>query len=88
MHCRVSTPKAIEFENRLGFRQHDRVLTKEQSVITKILKLFIGEKMFLQHSVLKHNLDLYFPEHKLAIEVDEKNHMDINKTEEEEREEK
>ena len=87
MHCRVSTPKAIEFENRLGFRHHDRVLTKEQSVITKILKLFLGEKMFLQHSVLKHNLDLYFPE-LLAIEVDEKNHMDINKTEEEEREEK
>ena len=44
--------------------------------------------MFLQHSVLKHNLYLYFPEHKLTIEVDEKNHMDINKTEEEEREEK
>ena len=30
----------------------------------------------LQHSVLSYEIDLYFPEHKLAIEVDEKGHTD------------
>ena len=36
MSCRLSTPKAIEFRSRLGFKQHD----KEQSVISKITKFF------------------------------------------------
>ena len=30
MHCRVSTPKAIEFKSKLGFNQYDVTLTKEQ----------------------------------------------------------
>ena len=29
-----------------------------------------------QHSVLNYQIDLYFSEHKLAIEVDEKGHTD------------
>ena len=29
MHCRVSTPEAIEFKTRLGFSQHDLIMTKE-----------------------------------------------------------
>ena len=33
MHCKVSTPKAIEFRSKIGFKQHDIVLNKEQSVI-------------------------------------------------------
>ena len=37
MNCRVS--KAIEFRSELGFKQHDIVLSKKQSVISKI-KLF------------------------------------------------
>ena len=36
MNWRVSTPKAIEFRSELGFKQHDIILTKEQSVISKI----------------------------------------------------
>ena len=49
MNCRVSTPKAIEFRSELGFRQHDIVLSKEQSVITKIMKFII---MNCCHSIL------------------------------------
>ena len=37
MNCRVS--KAIEFRSELGFKQYDIVLSKKQSVISKI-KLF------------------------------------------------
>ena len=71
MHCKVSTPKPIGFRAKLGFKQHDIILTKEESMIPKIMKAFSNEKT-PQHSVLSYQIDLYFPEHKLAIEVDEK----------------
>ena len=64
MNCRVSTPKAIEFRSELGFKQHDIILTKEQSVISKITKLSAKEKILQQHSVLDYKIDLYFPKHK------------------------
>ena len=78
MHCRVSTPKAIEFRAKLGFNQHDVILSKEQSVISKIIKTFSNVKTLPQHSVLSYKIDLYFPEHKLAIEVGEKGHEGRN----------
>ena len=40
MSSRVSTPEAIEFRSKLGFTQHDIILTKEQSMTLKITKLF------------------------------------------------
>ena len=45
------------------------MLCKEQSMLTKI-KIFSSEKILLQNSVLSYKLNLYFPEHKLAVEVD------------------
>ena len=30
MHCKISTLKVIEFRSKLGFKQHDIVLSKEQ----------------------------------------------------------
>ena len=33
MHCRVSTPKAIKFRSKLGFKQDDIMLKKEQSAL-------------------------------------------------------
>ena len=69
MNCWVSTPNVIEFRSELGFKQYDIVLSKEQSVISKITKLYSNEKILLQHSVLGYKIDLYFPKHKLAIEV-------------------
>ena len=70
--CRVSAPEAIEFRSKLGLKQHEIILSKEQSVILKITKLFSNEKVLAQHSVLDYKIDLYSLEHKLAIEVDEK----------------
>ena len=43
---------------------------------TKIMNLFSNEKMLLEHSVLSYKFDLYFPEHKLSMKVDEKGHTD------------
>ena len=57
--CRVSTPETIEFRSKLGFTQHDVILTKEQSMISKITKLFANQKILLQHSVLDYRIDLY-----------------------------
>ena len=34
------------------------------------------KKILLQHSVLNYQIDLYFSEHNLAIEVDEKGHTE------------
>ena len=84
MDCRTSTP--IEFRTKLGFNQHDLIMTKEQSVLTKIIKVLEREKILLQHSVLSYKIDLYFVEHKLAIEVDEKGHRDGDRYEDIERE--
>ena len=78
MHCRVSIPELTEFKTRLGINQHDLIMTKKQSVLTKIMKVFPSEEILLQYSVLSYKIDLYFSNHRLAIEVDEKGHKDRN----------
>ena len=50
------------------------------------MKVFCSETILLQHSVLNHRIDLYFPRHKLAIEVDEKGHKGRDNHKEIERE--
>ena len=42
MDCRTST--AVEFKSKLGFKQHNIIMTKEQSVITNIMKVFCGKE--------------------------------------------
>ena len=86
MICSASTPEATEFRSELRFKEHNIILSKKQSVILKIVKLLSNEKILLQHSVLGYWID--FPEHKLAIQVDEKGHTDRNERKENEREEK
>ena len=53
-------------------------MNEDESVTAKRMKAFPNEKASLQHSVLGYKIDLYFPEHKLAVEVDEKAHTDRN----------
>ena len=40
MHCRVSTPKSIEFRTKLGFNQYDITLAKQQSVSKSVMNAF------------------------------------------------
>ena len=47
MACR--TTSAHKFRTTLGFKQNDVVLTKEQSVLRKIMSSFEGESMQIQH---------------------------------------
>ena len=64
-------------------------MSKEELVTIKIIKTFSNEKVLLEYSILDYQIGLYFLEHKLAIEVDEKEHTDRDqKKKENEREEK
>ena len=59
--------------------------TKEETVISTIKDAFEGENMQTQYSALGYRIDLYFHKYKLAIEVDELGHADINVNNETER---
>ena len=63
-------------------------MTKEESITTKISKLFKKEKRKLQHKVIDYYNDLYFTEYKFAVKIDEKGHLGRKEEEEQERENK
>ena len=68
MNCR--TAAAYKFRTRLGFKQYDVILTKKQSVLTKLKSSFEGENMQTQNSALRYRIDLYFHDYKLTIKID------------------
>ena len=68
--------KKNDFRSKLGFKLHDIIMCKEKSVTIKIIKVFSNGKILLHHFVLNYQIDSYFPEHKLAIDVDEKGYTD------------
>ena len=76
MDCR--TMLAHRFRTRLGFKQYDVILTKQQSVLTKIVNSFEGENMETQNSILSYKIDLYFHHYKLAVEIDKNGHSNRN----------
>ena len=49
MDCR--TTLAHQFKTRLQFKQGNVILTKEESVVTKIMSLFEGKKMQIQYEL-------------------------------------
>ena len=83
MDCR--TDKLCNFKRKLGFKVHDVINTKEQTVLESIKNTFEGEDMQSQYSVLGYRIDLYFHEYKLDIAVDELGHADRNFSDEIER---
>ena len=64
MDCR--TTSAHKFRTGLGFKQYDVILTKEQSMLTRIISSFEEENMQTQYV-----LGYVFHDYKLAIEIDE-----------------
>ena len=50
MDCRATS--AVNFKSRLGFKQHDPIVTQEQSVLPKLMAVFGAEEIILQHNVL------------------------------------
>ena len=76
------------FRAALDLKEHDIIITKEESTISKIMKVFAKEKIKLRHSVLDCYIELYFPEYRLAVEIDGKGHLDRDENKEKERENK
>ena len=72
INCR--TKMAHKFRTRLGFKRYNVILTKGQSVLTKIMSSLEGENMQTQYKVLSYRIDLYFQDYKLAMEIDENRH--------------
>ena len=76
MDCRID--ESCNLKRKRGFKLHDVINTKEQTVIGAIKDAFEGENMQTQFTVLGYRIDLYFHKYKLAIEVDELGHNDRN----------
>ena len=58
MHKELAITK--KKKKKIGFKQYDVILTKEQSVLTNIKSSFEGENMQTQYSMLCYTIDLYF----------------------------
>ena len=76
----------MQIKKKLGFKLHDMINTKEQTVINSTKDTFEEENMQTQYSVLSYRIDLFFHKYKLAIKVDELGHADRNNNNEIERE--
>ena len=72
MNCR--TDRSCSFKKNLGFKLHDVINTKEQTIINSIKDTFERENIQNQYSVLGYSIDLYFHKYKLAMEADELGH--------------
>ena len=67
------------FSTLKEFKENDIINREEYIIASQIEQVFANEKIKPQHFVLnKYYIDFYFPEHKLAVEIDEKAHLDRN----------
>ena len=64
------TSSVHKFRTRLGFKQYNVILTKEQ--LASANKNNKSENMQTQYNVLSYWIEFYFHDYKLAVEVDEK----------------
>ena len=78
----TKTTEAVKFRAKFKTNQHDPILTKEQSIGSKIVKAFPNENIKEQFLVLNEKDGFYFPRHKLAIKVDGLGHLDKNEEDE------
>ena len=68
--------KPDEFRAKFETDQRDPILTKEQSIGSKIVKAFPKAKIIKQFFILNEKIDFYLARHILAIEVDKLGHLD------------
>ena len=57
MDCK--TTSTVNFRTRLGFNQHDPIMTQEQSILSKIVTANAAEEIILLHNVLGYRTDAY-----------------------------
>ena len=68
MDCRKTS--AYKRRKKLEVKQYDINLTKEKSVLTKIMSSFEGKNVQTQYNFLGYRIDLYFHDYKVEIEID------------------
>ena len=66
----MRTDKVNELRKKLGCNVIDVLNNNEKSLIEAIKDAFEGENMQTQYYVLGYNIDLYFPDYKIAIDND------------------
>ena len=75
------------FRTLSGFKENDIMSKEVCAIASQIHQVFANEKIKPQQFVLnKYYIDYYFPEHKLAVEIDEKAHLDRNEDQDKKRE--
>ena len=64
------------FKSILGFKEHDIMKVTEKATLESLRDTFEGENIQSRYRVLGYEIDFYFHEYKLAVEIDEDNHED------------
>ena len=80
-------PNAIDIAKELGIDVHKKFLRKEIEIIGFVQEFLtgLGIPFCFQHSINQYKIDLYLPNHKLAIEIDENGHSERNQIYEQKR---
>ena len=85
---RCKLPEAIELRKKLGYNHNNIIVCEETSIAEKTIKLFPHENIVLNKKFNGRKPDIWFKKAKnVTIEVDEGNHADFDKEDEEERKE-
>ena len=77
--------EAIELRKKLGYNHDDIMFWEETSIEEKIIKLFTNEDIVLNKKFTSRKPDIYFKNHNLIIEVDERNRENYDSDDEKER---
>ena len=64
------------FRTILGFKENDIMNVTEKTTLDSIKNAFEGENIQTPYRVLGYEIDIYFHDYKLAVEIDEKGHQD------------
>ena len=64
------------FRTILGFKEYDIMGVTEKTALDSVKNAFEGENIQTHYRVLGYEIDIYFYDYKLAVEIDEKGHQD------------
>ena len=84
---RCTLPEAIELRKKLGYNHKDIMVRGETSIAGKTIKLFPHENIVLNKKFNGRKPDIWFRKRETTVEVDEGNHEDNDREDQEERRE-
>ena len=64
------------FRSLLGFKEHDIIKVIQKTTLESLSDTIEGENIQTHYKVLGYEIDLYFHDCKLTVEIDEKDHQD------------